>query len=153
MANISKLIVVIGLCFGAVAACSSSDERPTAATRQALKTDCASDADCNYGPGFADNEHCAMDHKCRTIAEDPTCGMWAGTYPNCDRYDPCRQMYCAEGTVCPGQDPYICIHPDGANPCSPYAWSPGCSVGECVDDDDCDTDHACEYSPVGNVCG
>ena len=151
MANISKLIVGAGLCFFVFSACATGGES-TAVTRQAL-TFCTNDSDCNFGPGFLDGEHCALDHTCRTIAQDPSCGLWTGTYPNCDYYDPCRSMYCVEGTACPGSYPYLCtLSGPGSNICAPYVYANPCPT-DCVDDDDCDASYLCESTPNGKVCG
>lgn len=151
MANISKFMILACWCFGAASACSTAGES-TAVTRQAL-TFCNNDSDCDFGPGFLDGEHCTLDHTCRTIAQDPSCGLWTGTYPNCNFYDPCRTMYCAQGTECSGSDPYLCtLAGPGYNVCAPYAYADPC-VLECTDDDDCDSAYACESTPNGNVCG
>jgi hypothetical protein len=151
MGNIPRLIVMAGLCVGAVSACATGGE-PTAETRQRL-TFCTNDFDCDFGPGFLGGEHCALDHSCRTVAQDPSCGLWAGTYPNCEFHDPCRTMHCAAGTECAGTDPYLCtLQGPAYNVCAPYAYAQPCP-STCVDDDDCDGSYVCESSPIGNVCG
>ena len=151
MANIPKLIVIASLCFGAVSACSSAGES-TGVTRQPV-TFCNDDYDCDFGPGFLGGEHCTLDHACRTIAQDPSCGLWTGTYPNCDFLDPCRTMYCIEGADCSGEDPLLCTaRGPSSNICSPYAYADPCPT-DCEDNDDCDAGYVCEATLGGNVCG
>ena len=114
MANIAKIAVAAGLWFGLVLGCSAGDggsgTAPLEATRisrEAL-TSCTNDYQCDFGPGFLDGEHCGLDGVCHTAEADPSCGLWTGTFPDCDFLDPCRTMYCADGTECLGVEPYLC---------------------------------------------
>lgn len=89
--------------FGAVS-CSASGEAPTGVQRQAVGGSCVNDLDCDlvYPPGggwpdFFAGEHCGMDGYCHTVAEDPSCGLWWGTYPDCPHFYPgdARPGHCA----------------------------------------------------------
>lgn len=147
-------IIVIGAALSCSA--TSGDSGPPATLRQAL-TSCYSDFDCNFGPNFEDGEHCGMDGVCHTIAEDPSCGLWQGTYPNCTwSHGDCRLAHCVYPSECRLNIDSNCHLPGetgpGFNPCSPYVYSNPCAT-ECDDDDDCEPNWICEESVSGNVCG
>src|ERR1041384_2965243 len=137
------------LALGAASCSAPSDESP-GVVQQAL-TRCFSDEDCAYTSSITVGEHCGLDGACHTFAEDPTCGLWEGTYPNCVYYPgDCRISHCASPTTCGANG--FCELPGAGGECSPYAYANPCP-SECVDDFDCDLSHTCEYTPFGNVCG
>lgn len=94
------------------ASCSATPEESTPGVQtKALYPGCVSDADCVYAPYGSTidvGEHCGLDGECHTFAEDPTCGLWAGTYPDCSYYpDNCRISHCAQPAAeCDG---YFCV--------------------------------------------
>lgn len=133
------------------ASCSGAPDERIGSSHQALTT-CYSDADCASTGSITTGEHCGFDHACHTAAADPSCGLWTGTYPNCD-YHPgsCRTSFCVYPATC--EPSGNCELPGGGyNNCAPYAYADPC-VYECEDESDCDPAYTCESSPVGNVCG
>ncbi len=96
MTAIIKLLLLIGVGCAFIPGCSGAPAASgkVTSTKQAL-TSCARNSDCDTGSG----EHCGLDGACHTQLDDPGCGLYYGTYPDCDP-DPCRISFCVEGTYC-----------------------------------------------------